>query len=310
MDPVRFDRLAKTLSTPDTRRGALRGLLAGMLSLLGLAEAAAGRRKRDRPHPAPAAKKRRNASVEGPCGDGRGKANACTKDRDCCTRFCDKKKGRCRCKKLGRGCSEDRQCCATAGQPMTCQSGRCRAIPPPCGSCGPCQTCDPATGQCVNVANGTGCDDGNDCTVNDVCTNGVCAGTPVADGDCCADGLCVDGACAERAPLAMCEGRCDSEDLPAAVACTGGGPAVPCPSCDGGCAANGCADGGSRLHTPEGESFYCVTSVAPTTSSCQSCPTGAPFCLPPCDTPGELCTPCPAGEGCFLVVCMEICTGE
>jgi hypothetical protein len=63
MDPVRFDTLTKTLSTPETRRGALGGLLAGTLSLLG--------------RTAVAAKKRRTTTAAGPCGDGSGEANKC-----------------------------------------------------------------------------------------------------------------------------------------------------------------------------------------------------------------------------------------
>ena len=122
MDPVRFDRLAKSLSISGTRRGALGGLLGGTLALLGLSNAAA--------------KKRRKASAEGPCGDGSGKANACRKHKDCCTRFCDRKKGRCRCKTLGQGCKKDRTCCASFGQPMTCQNRTCQMVqtgqvPPP-----------------------------------------------------------------------------------------------------------------------------------------------------------------------------------
>src|SRR3990172_7062084 len=40
--------------------------------------------------------------------------------------------------------------------------------------------CNPATGICSHnpVANGTACNDGNLCTTNDVCTNGVCKGMP------------------------------------------------------------------------------------------------------------------------------------
>ena len=36
--------------------------------------------------------------------------------------------------------------------------------------------CDPATGACTNPAkaNGTSCDDGNPCTTNDACQDGVC----------------------------------------------------------------------------------------------------------------------------------------
>jgi len=44
--------------------------------------------------------------------------------------------------------------------------------------------CDPTTGQCVHdfLANGTGCDDSNDCTQTDQCQEGVCTGAnPIAD---------------------------------------------------------------------------------------------------------------------------------
>ena len=40
MDPVRFDALAKTLSTSGTRRSALAALLTGSLGLLGLSQSA------------------------------------------------------------------------------------------------------------------------------------------------------------------------------------------------------------------------------------------------------------------------------
>jgi hypothetical protein len=52
---------------------------------------------------------------------------------------------------------------------------------------GPCTTarCDPATGGCgeVPVADGTGCDDGEYCTVDDACTDGECAGSPRSCGE-------------------------------------------------------------------------------------------------------------------------------
>ena len=124
MDPVRFDRLTKTFSSTETRRSALRGLLAATLGLLGLTDAAAESRKHRQPqrrdHARATAKNRRKATSEGPCGNGSGKANACRKHKDCCTGYCHKKKGRCRCKKLGQGCKADRTCCASFGQPMTC----------------------------------------------------------------------------------------------------------------------------------------------------------------------------------------------
>ncbi|MFO0755120.1 MAG: LruC domain-containing protein [Byssovorax sp.] len=53
----------------------------------------------------------------------------------------------------------------------------CPAAPDQCHDQG---TCAPATGVCSAApakANGTACDDGNAGTINDVCTNGVCAGS-------------------------------------------------------------------------------------------------------------------------------------
>src|SRR5262245_98464 len=40
-------------------------------------------------------------------------------------------------------------------------------------------TCNPSTGTCSNSArpDGTACNDNDPCTINDACTNGVCAGT-------------------------------------------------------------------------------------------------------------------------------------
>lgn len=48
---------------------------------------------------------------------------------------------------------------------------------------------DPGTRRCTStvVADGTTCDDANQCTANDLCSAGVCAGTMVADGTTCFD---------------------------------------------------------------------------------------------------------------------------
>jgi LruC domain-containing protein len=57
----------------------------------------------------------------------------------------------------------------------------CPAAPDQCHDQG---TCAPATGVCSAAPakpNGTACNDGNAGTNNDVCTNGTCAGTPIAN---------------------------------------------------------------------------------------------------------------------------------
>ena len=73
------------------------------------------------------------------------------------------------------GCNDSNSCTindvctngACAGTGITC------AAPAVCKQVG---VCNPATGTCAyaNQANGTGCDDGQYCTINEVCNNGTC----------------------------------------------------------------------------------------------------------------------------------------
>jgi hypothetical protein len=199
MDPKRFDTLTKTFLTAGTRRGALGGLLAGTLSLLGLVDVTA--------------KKRRHATAEGPCGNGRAKANKCKKDKDRCTRYCHKKKGRCRCKQLGQECTEDRNCCASAGEPMTCQRGSCQTVPPGCTP----TTCAARGKTCGTISNGCGG------TLN--CgSNGACCGTPNG-GTRCQGGACV----AATATVADCQGAAAWEITPQSPSAGSRPPARPAP---------------------------------------------------------------------------------
>ena len=119
-----FDHLTTHLSTVSTRRGLLPRLgtlpLAGLLAALLGKASAAGRRKR----------RQRRPQAQGPCSTGRGQANRCRRHGQCCTGYCHKRKGRCRCKQRGASCTEDRNCCARLGQPMTCQQGTCQTVSP------------------------------------------------------------------------------------------------------------------------------------------------------------------------------------
>jgi len=73
--------------------------------------------------------------------------------------------------------------------------------------------CEPATGECKikNQLDGTGCDDGNDCTYDDFCADGTCVGKPV---DCDDGNVCTDDDCN---PLSGCTyvdntDECDDQD--------------------------------------------------------------------------------------------------
>jgi hypothetical protein len=64
--------------------------------------------------------------------------------------------------------------------------GSCQPAPPPeCTTVADCNDSNSCTadscllGRCSHAAQAGACDDGNVCTINDVCTNGVCRGTPI-----------------------------------------------------------------------------------------------------------------------------------
>jgi hypothetical protein len=102
----------------------------------------------------------------------------------------------------------------------TCVGGACvGADPVVCTAKDQCHdagTCDPATGACSDPArsNGTACDDGTYCTVNDACTGGVCRG---AARDCTqAGGQCGTGVCDEASAA------CTREPEPDGAACDDG----------------------------------------------------------------------------------------
>ncbi len=133
----------------------------------------------------------------------------------------------------GASCSDGNACT----QADTCVGGTCTGGNPractPIDQCHDAGTCDSGTGACSTPAkvDGTACDDGNPCTVNDACTAGTCTG-----GSACGDGVVQTG-CGERCDdgpgngsdhccSATCtlidadgDGVCDAIDP-----CTGGAP--------------------------------------------------------------------------------------
>ena len=213
----------------------------------------------------------------------------CTSDTDCddgnpCTLdACSPATGQCHYAPApnGQPCDDANPC--TIGN--TCQSGVC-GQPINCNDGNPCTTdsCNPATGACVNTAvacddgnpctadscspvtggcvfapmPGAACNDGNSCTIGDACvlTPGspipTCQGNPkCADGDPCTSDLCdpATGACLNQ-PI-----QCDDGNPCTTDACVGG-------TCVSSPIMGACSDGN-----------LCTAG-----DTCVAGPTGAPSC--------------------------------
>ncbi len=152
MDASRFDRLVASLFVSGSRRGLFRRLaalpLSGVLAAFVADAGEAGRQAR-----------RDAVSAQG------------------------KKKRKGKVKKRKKKCRSDSVATTCAGKCGTVRDNCDRTVncgPCACGSCSNCQTCDAATGLCVNVANRSRCGD-----ADGRCCNGVCC-----DGCCRANGSC------------------------------------------------------------------------------------------------------------------------
>ena len=131
----------------------------------------------------------------------------------CQQAFCDAETGQCAliADHEGFAC-EDGDACTIGDK---CAAGTCiSGVPNTCGDNNPCtdDTCDPATG-CVFTNNVAPCEDGNVCTVGDVCLEGGCqSGEPqvCSDDNVCTDDLCDPAAgCVFAANEAACDDGID-----------------------------------------------------------------------------------------------------
>jgi predicted outer membrane repeat protein len=215
MDQSQFDRIARLLGGAISRRAGIGAALAALTGsqVATTVDAKGAATGRDKGRGTPGA--------EGPCGNGKRKANICTKDKDCCTGICGKKppernkdgKGRCRCIQRQRRCTEDRNCCGT----MTCNSGKCGpgVTKIPTGkACTVTDVCEDAAARCTTYFSGS--PDGTYCLL----PNGqsCSAAKQCASSDC--DGTCKAETCT------VCTSGCTYDSVDAALAGTAAGGTI------------------------------------------------------------------------------------
>jgi hypothetical protein len=259
------------------------------------------------------------------CSDGvcvAGSAVSCDDNNACTTDTCDPQVG---CIHTPIDCDDHDACTTDTCDPQTglcvhtpvecddhnsCTTDTCDArvgcvhTPIACPPPGQCQTgtgtCDPATGHCVYTSkpDGTGCDDGNPCTVDDTCQNGVCTGgTPVVctpSDDCHLAGVCdpASGQCSNPA-------KPDGSDCGNSRTCCGG---ACCPHPGDGCAGGSCCTPQTKVATCAGRcgifADTCGQSV-----DCGGCDAGQ--CLT-CDAATRTCvSTCGAGQNCCGGSCKQ-----
>ncbi len=202
----------------------------------------------------------------------------CDDDEVCTDDACD----------TGTGCThEDNTDPCSDGNPCTqvdtCAGGSCVGDSPvDCDDAEPCTDdgCNTGTGECTHSDNTDTCEDGNNCTIDDVCAGGTCTSTPVV----CDDGVFCNG-------VELCNAGSGDCDL--------GTP----PSCDDTvvCTTDSC-DGGSDMCVHPVEPGCCDSDDDCTNhdvcDGLETCDTGTGNCLPGTAPPA-----CTDGDGCTLDAC-------
>jgi hypothetical protein len=157
-----------------------------------------------------------------------------------------------------------------------------------------CQVCTPATSTSTwsNRTNGFGCNDGDSCTANDVCTNGTCAGTPYT---------CTTTSCQANS---TCDGSggCTVTNKPNGASCPDDGNACTSDTCDG---------SGTCGHPNVSTGTSCGSALVCNAGTCASgCVIGGTFFTADAPNPSNTCQVCnpsmstsswssaPNGKGC------------
>lgn len=185
-----------------------------------------------------------------------------------------------------------------------CSAGSCDGTARNCADENSCTTdsCDDETDACVHVNNTDPCGDGNACTSDDVCADGICAGVVTVlcdDKDPCTDNVCDtdSGNCSNPYNTVPCDdgNACSTGDT-----CDGGkclGVAVPCDDknpcttdscdekdgqcihdnnsseCDDGdvCTIGDACEGGLCTGTLDEKNPACIPTTTTTLPECQVC---------------------------------------
>jgi hypothetical protein len=219
------------------------------------------------------------------CDDG----NACTVDA------CAPATG-CTNTNAAAGACDDGNACTTGD---ACNNGACSGAAVVCNDGNPCtaDSCDPAMGCSWLNASGLACDDGDACTEDDICTNGVCGGSPVDcnDGNVCTTDACLPGGVCSHipAPLSCDDGNpCNQGDVCNNGACKSGTQPADCD--DGNpCTTDSCLANVGCTHTPNASA--CSDGLVcngPETCANGQCPSGAACaCISDAQCPddGNLC---------------------
>ena len=104
-----------------------------------------------------------------------GTTSICDDEDPCTTDICNLEDGSCSREPNTAAC-DDGNACTTRD---TCDDGTCGGDEISCEDDNPCtaEFCDPEDGCSADLLTGVACDDGVDCTVDDVCVAGACVGT-------------------------------------------------------------------------------------------------------------------------------------
>lgn len=192
----------------------------------------------------------------------------------------------------GSLCTGNDQCSdgVCAGDPLACELA---------DGCNTGQSCDPATGQCVDnpPSDGAPCDDGDPCTTGDTCATEVCTGAPVVcpstDELVCTIDACDEqtGQCANQAASCDDTNACTLDSCSEPDGCTHN--EISCDDLNG-CTEDACDPESGCLNT----TVTCDDYDACTADSCDSA-LGCQYTLVSCDDANP-CTSdsCASNSGC------------